>query len=287
MLDRARIDPLTGFFLRDALYPFLQNLLIKASLDNKSFSVALIDLDHFKKFNDKFGHDFGDEILKYFSSTLRLSLQENECYIFRYGGDEFIAVIPEKEPKEALRLVRQCGYNLAHRPFLLQNKLYKITASCGIASFPFGGKTIEELIKNADKAMYFSKRHGRNLATSTSSIKYLRLYRTLVLTVGSLVILCSLFILYRATLKQIIQPAISKILGIKNKDVVILKNGAVFEGFIVTETKDKVILNLSPEKGALGYFSGSEKYLVVFNKQEIAKIKYGSKKSRQKNYETP
>lgn len=280
MSNQARIDPLTRFFLRDALYPFLQNLIVKASLDNQGFSLALVDLDHFKKFNDKFGHDFGDEVLKYFASTLRLSLQENESYIFRYGGDEFIAVIPGKEPQEALRLLRQCSYNLDHRPFLFQNKLYKITLSCGIAVFPSNGKTIEDLIKSADKAMYFSKRHGRNSATLASSIKYLRIYWTLFFVFACTAILATGLILYRTgVIKQIIQPAINRILGIKTKDVLILKNGAIFEGYIVTEAKDKVVLNLSPKKGVLGHFSGEES-LVVFNRQEIAKIKYGSRPFR-------
>lgn len=277
---QARIDPLTRFFLRDALYPFLQNLIVKASLDNQGFSLALVDLDHFKKFNDKFGHDFGDEVLKYFASTLRLSLQENESYIFRYGGDEFIAVIPGKEPQEALRLLRQCSYNLDHRPFLFQNKLYKITLSCGIAVFPSNGKTIEDLIKSADKAMYFSKRHGRNSATLASSIKYLRIYWAFFFVLACVAILATGLILYRTgVIKQIIQPAINRILGIKTKDVLILKNGAIFEGYIVTEAKDKVVLNLSPKKGVLGHFSGEES-LVVFNRQEIAKIKYGSRPFR-------
>ncbi len=280
MLEQTQIDSLTGCFVRGALNPFLERIIIESRTRGKSFSMALVDLDHFKKFNDKFGHIFGDEILKYVTSTLRMTFSEQQSNFFRYGGDEFIGVFLDKEPKEILRLVRQCNYNLVHRPFLFRNKFYRITLSCGIAGFPFDGKTIEGLIKKADEAMYLSKRYGRNRVTLAGRIKYLKLLRIFIL-IGSIgIIFCSLFIAYI----RIIQPTVSQIKGIKvftkpkKLDTIILKNGMVFEGRILAETNDKVTLNLSLEKG---------EGLVTFNKPEIGQIRYGSGMPPKKDYKIP
>lgn len=280
MLEQTQIDSLTGCFVRGALSPFLERLIIESRTRGKSFSMALIDLDHFKKFNDKFGHIFGDEILKYVTSTLRMTFSEQQSNFFRYGGDEFIGAFIDNEPKEILRLLRQCNYNLVHRPFLFRNKFYRITLSCGIVSFPFDGKTIEELIKKADEAMYLSKRYGRNRVTLASRIKYLKLVRIFIL-IGSIgIIFCSMFIAYI----RIIQPTVNQIKNIeivtksKKLDAIILKSGMVFEGRILTETEDKVTLNLYLDKG---------EGLMTFNKPEIAQIRYGSSIPLKKDYKTP
>jgi len=280
MLEQAQRDYLTGFFVREALNPFLEKLILEANVSGKSFWVIVIDLDHFKKFNDKFGHIFGDEILKYVTSTLRLTFYKSQCYLFRYGGDEFVGAFPDTEPKEIFHLVQQCNYNLLHRPFLFQNKFYRITASCGIAGFPLDGKTSEELIQKADQAMYFSKRYGRNRATLANRMKYLKAHRIFLLICSICIVFYSLFVLYRLSFKKIIQPTIRQIQNIKitikpkNLDAIILKNGLVFEGRILAETEDKVILNLYLEKG-----EGS----ATFNKAEIAKIKYGLRTSGEKH----
>ena len=178
MPEELRRDGLTGFFVREELVLFLARLMAGAGEGEKGFSIALIDIDHFKKFNDKHGHLFGDEILKYATSTLRLTFYEGQCSFFRYGGDEFIAVFPGKDPKEAQGLIRQCHTNLFRRPCLSGNKLYRVMISCGIAGFPSDAKTPEELIQKADEAMYFSKRNGRNTTTVLGKIPYLRLRKT-------------------------------------------------------------------------------------------------------------
>lgn len=232
-----------------------------------------MDLDHFKKFNDKYGHVFGDEILKYFTSTLRLTFSELQSNFFRYGGDEFIGVFMEKEPKEILRLMRQCNYNLVHRPFLVKNKFYRITLSCGIVGFPLDGKTIEELIKRADEAMYLSKLYGRNRVTLASRIKQLKLLRALMVIVSIIVIICSVFIAYIS----IIRPTVAQMKGFEiirkpeKLDKIILKSGMVFEGHILAETEDKVTLKLYLDKG---------EGLMTLDKPEIAQIEYGSSTSQ-------
>lgn len=281
MLEQAPKDFLTGFFSRDSLGGFLENIIIESNLKKKIFTIALIDLDRFKRFNDKFGHAFGDEVLKYATSTLRLTFHNEQCYLFRFGGDEFIAVFPDKEPQEILRLFKRCNYNMLHRHFLYANKLYKVTISCGIASFPYDGITQEKLLERIDEAMYFSKRHGRNLTTLAGRIKYLKAWKIFLLFCSIFIIFFAVFILYPFLSRKILKPTVGQITGFKvitrqakpkNLDTLILKNGFVFEGRIIAETKDKVILNLYFEKG-----EGS----VTFNRSEIEKIKYGSLTSLQ------
>lgn len=86
MFEQVQKDYLTGFFLRESLNTFLEKLISYSTVNKERFSLVLIDLDKFKKFNDTYGHSFGDEILKYVASMLRLSFPENPFYFFRYGG---------------------------------------------------------------------------------------------------------------------------------------------------------------------------------------------------------
>jgi len=160
-------DALTGCFTRGSLFNFLDKLQIESSMAGKPFSVMLIDLDHFKEMNDKRGHAFGDEMLKYFSSTLRLSIETDEmtntpvAYVFRFGGDEFIIVFPGKTTDQAYKLAVNILHNIKHRPCLYHGHSYKISFSGGIATFPRDGETANELIEKADKAMYHSKKTGK------------------------------------------------------------------------------------------------------------------------------
>lgn len=279
MLEQAPKDCLTGFFSREALEPFLDEILSQVKLKKNYFSIALIDLDHFKKFNDKYGHLFGDEVLKYASSTLKLTFFAKGYQIFRYGGDEFIVAFVDTDPKEVLRLVRQCIYNLLRRPFLLANKFYKVTFSCGIAIFPNDAKTKEELIKKADEAMYFAKRHGRNRIVLASKIKFLKLRGLFLFFLIAAVIGGVIALVYKLSFKVVIQPTVDRMKDLKittkpeNLDTLILKNGGVFEGRILSEAEDKVVLNV--------YFD-KEEGTIVFNKSEIAQIKYGGKEALEK-----
>ena len=270
MPEQIPKDCLTGFFLRQALEPFLEGVITEAQLREKHFSLALIDLDHFKKFNDKFGHPFGDEILKYAASTLKLTFFEQGYQIFRYGGDEFIVVFVDKAPKEAVRSVRQCMHNLLHRPFLMANKFYKVGLSCGIVSFPGDAQTKGELIKKADEAMYFAKRHGRNRIVLYARIKLLRLQLFFVFLFFALVLGFIGLSVYQRFFKAVENKmrSLRIIPKPKDLDMVILKNGGVFEGRILSEVGNNVVLNV--------YFD-KEEGTMLFNKAEIAQIKYNGK----------
>ena len=171
-----KVDSLTGCFTRDCLLEFLNHLIIECSLSKKPFSILFIDLDHFKSMNDTYGHYFGDEMLKYFSSSMRLTLaseyMETEVinFIFRYGGDEFIIVLPFKNSQEAANMCRKLIDIIKKRHFLFRGRQFKLSFSSGIASYPNDATEIEELLKKADQALYFSKKHRKGMVTRYSGI---------------------------------------------------------------------------------------------------------------------
>ncbi len=155
MLENARKDFLTGLFARDSLDSCINEIISSCENEGKSFSIVLLDLDHFKKLNDKFGHLFGDDVLKYIASILQMTFFNNEGFFFRYGGDEFVGVFSNVEGFGTVRYMRLFLRNILHWPFLYKNRFHKILLSCGVACYPCDGKTPQELILKADEAMYF------------------------------------------------------------------------------------------------------------------------------------
>ena len=148
-LKSAKKDFLTKYFTRESLAPFINESIKKAQEQKREFGIVLVDLDHFKRFNDKYGHDIGDEVLEYAASTLRITLK-GECHFFRYGGDEFILVFDKSRLWEIFNFMKICRFQYGIRHFLHGMKHFRVTFSCGIASFPRDGKTAAALIKRAD-----------------------------------------------------------------------------------------------------------------------------------------
>jgi len=276
VIEEGQKDYLTGFYLRDTLYLFLKELITDAKLNKKYFSILLIDLDHFKKYNDRFGHLFGDELLEYVADAFPLFFPRTNC--FRYGGDEFVVILTDKDSREAFDLALRLKYNMAERPFLFEGKSYnafKISFSCGIASFPSDGQTASELLKRADEAMYFSKRHGRNLITIATRMKYITFRNMFVVFLGISAILIALSTLYLFPFKEAINRVMRNIAGIritaeqKGLDTIILKNGNVLKGEILEETDHELVLKMHLKGGV-----GSR----VLQKSEIAKIEHSKEK---------
>jgi diguanylate cyclase (GGDEF)-like protein len=174
-------DFLTNCYTREGLGTIMNTMVEQFQTHGKPFSFFLIDIDHFKKYNDRFGHIHGDEALKYFSSTLRLYLQENECYPFRLGGDEFVVVFPRTTTQECFALAKKLEKALKKRPFIYKDKQMRVISfSGGIASYPADGETLEELLENSDKAMYSSKKRGRGRTTQYRSLPAIQITRFLI-----------------------------------------------------------------------------------------------------------
>jgi diguanylate cyclase (GGDEF)-like protein len=169
--DMAVTDSLTGLFVRRYFMVKLQEEIHRADRYGKPLSVVMADLDRFKKINDTYGHDAGDRALKTISQFFQKNIRDVDA-IGRYGGEEFVMLIPDADKEAAFCLAERLRKELAK---VKLEDLPPITISLGIATYPSDGTDIEELIKKADAAMYEAKQKGRNKAVKFSrAIKLVR-----------------------------------------------------------------------------------------------------------------
>lgn len=167
----TRKDFLTGFFTRESLVSSVNELRASYETYKKAFSILLVDIDRFKSFNDKYGHLIGDEVIKYFSSSIRLNLVAESTTLFRFGGDEFLILFHAADANEADALGGRLLDNVKGRPCNIRGSQLQVSFSGGIASYPADGQTAEELIEKADKALYSSKKSGRGQITRYSKLR--------------------------------------------------------------------------------------------------------------------
>ncbi|OYZ66568.1 MAG: diguanylate cyclase, partial [Sulfuricurvum sp. 24-42-5] len=156
----ANYDALTGLPNRRQMDDHLNYTMSLAKRNEGYFAVMFLDLDHFKNINDTLGHNFGDLLLIELSKRLIEALREEDT-ISRMGGDEFILLLPQTEGNGAAQVAQKLLDSIS-KPFLIEEHQLTVTASIGIALYPADGSTIETLTKNADAAMYRSKKEGRN-----------------------------------------------------------------------------------------------------------------------------
>jgi diguanylate cyclase (GGDEF)-like protein len=169
--DMAVTDSLTGLYVRRYFMVKLQEEIHRAERYNKPLSIVMVDLDRFKKINDTYGHDAGDRALKTISQFFQRNIRDVDA-IGRYGGEEFVMLIPDADKEAAFCLAERLRKELAK---VKLEDLPPITISLGIATYPSDGTDIEELIKKADAAMYEAKQKGRNKAVKFSrAIKLVR-----------------------------------------------------------------------------------------------------------------
>jgi diguanylate cyclase (GGDEF)-like protein/PAS domain S-box-containing protein len=160
----AFYDKLTGLPNRRMFMDNLQNLVKNSQRQNKTFAVFFMDLDDFKYINDSLGHEAGDELLK--ETGLRLKeIFRNTDMVARLGGDEFtvtIENIKDSDDVDLNYLAKKLLSQLSNKPITVQDRNLTVNTSIGIAKYPENGLDSESLVKNADTAMYFAKRSGKN-----------------------------------------------------------------------------------------------------------------------------
>lgn len=160
--QQAIRDPLTGLYNRRYLLETVDHELSRATRRDQSVSLMMIDLDHFKNFNDEYGHDIGDFILSEFGRLLRIIIREEDIPC-RYGGEEFVVLFPETEEAAARLIAERIVTKVHEHEFLFNHQVYgPITISAGVSIFPKNGKTMDILIKQADNALYGAKAAGRD-----------------------------------------------------------------------------------------------------------------------------
>lgn len=150
--NNSIIDPLTGIYNRRHFDAVLDRIYSE-NKDDGAFSIMIIDIDHFKRFNDTYGHDVGDEALKSVVNTVRKNIRHNLDMFFRFGGEEFI-IITSDDKNGSIKLAEKLNK-------LEYKAVEKVNISIGVATYEKGISKIE-LIKIADNNLYKAKENGRN-----------------------------------------------------------------------------------------------------------------------------
>ncbi|MDO4799535.1 MAG: diguanylate cyclase [Bacillota bacterium] len=163
----ATMDKLTGVLLRKHLEQRFSNILSSARKQSIPFSVIMLDIDRFKAVNDTYGHRKGDEILTKLGELLVRSTRSTDL-VGRYGGEEFILLLPETTANDAFKVGEKIRRTVEASHLMGEDQT--LTISLGVATYPEDGVNEEELVEKADQALYYSKNNGRNRTTSWDPI---------------------------------------------------------------------------------------------------------------------
>ncbi len=162
--QKAQIDGLTGLWNRAYFERRLEEILAACARYDRQTCLVMIDIDHFKEVNDTYGHPFGDRVLEYAAETMRAAtrLSDVPC---RYGGEEFVIILPETDASSSLAFAERLRKQLAEHVWRKKDKTFAVTASFGAAcNVDENGVrlTPKQLVDAADEALYRAKRGGRN-----------------------------------------------------------------------------------------------------------------------------
>ncbi|MBD3295897.1 MAG: diguanylate cyclase [Candidatus Omnitrophica bacterium] len=155
------VDGLTEVFLRRYLMGRLEEEVDRAGRLGLTFSLGMVDVDHFKRCNDQYGHLVGDTVLKKIAERLKSSVREVDM-IARYGGEEFCIVLPETPKDQATTVAERLRKSVCLENIKAFDEDLRMTVSVGIATYPEDARNVEDLIEKADTALYRAKRKGRN-----------------------------------------------------------------------------------------------------------------------------
>ncbi len=158
---QARTDMLTGLSNRRHFLELAEQELARSQRDGDLLSMLMIDLDEFKSINDRYGHQFGDSILKKVGEVFGKTLRAGDIY-GRVGGEEFAVLVPESDEKEASEVAERLRMEISTIPGSPSDRSERVTASIGIVTLPAVDADIDLLFNLADRAMYQAKRAGRN-----------------------------------------------------------------------------------------------------------------------------
>jgi diguanylate cyclase (GGDEF)-like protein len=161
--DRANEDSLTGLFNHRFLHERLEYELMRAGRANQPLAIALFDLNNFKTFNDTYGHQAGDEVLRVVATTLGMCLRGTDV-AGRYGGDEFLVILPQADEPGARMLLNRVKRRLEEQANAGFPPI-RIQLAAGIAVYPRDGNNKRDLIASADRAMYAEKRAAISAAS--------------------------------------------------------------------------------------------------------------------------
>ncbi len=159
--ELARIDELTGLLNRRSFIERTEYEINRARRLDHSLAIAMIDLDNFKEVNDQFSHQIGDQVLREIANLLCINIR-NIDIIGRYGGDEITLLMPETTQDNAFQALQRLKNILAEHEFICNERVFRVTASIGLACYQAADASFEKMISAADEALYRAKDHGRN-----------------------------------------------------------------------------------------------------------------------------
>ncbi len=171
--NMAITDPLTNLYNRRYLIETLTTLIYISERSNSKIAILMIDIDNFKNFNDEYGHETGDEVLKAIAKTLKMSIRRSDI-VGRFGGEEFIIILPNTNKEQAYLVAEKIRKNvedLDYNNFNLKN-IPKITISIGLSIYPMHGYSHYHLIRKADEALYQAKKTGKNKTIIAEILPY-------------------------------------------------------------------------------------------------------------------
>lgn len=159
--ELAVTDDLTGIYNRRHFIENVNRELYRSKRASRPLSIIMFDIDHFKSINDTYGHPVGDEVLKKITAMISGNLRSIDIYA-RYGGEEFIICLPEAALEDAKNVAEKIRSIVEETIMQDTNNNFKVTISLGIASLSQDTDALEQIIEQADKALYKAKQSGRN-----------------------------------------------------------------------------------------------------------------------------
>jgi diguanylate cyclase (GGDEF)-like protein len=167
---RARTDPLTGLWNRHHFGEQLQRTLNEADRYDAPVSLVLVDIDHFKRVNDTWGHEAGDSVLKQVARILQDGVRAVDICV-RYGGEEIAMLLPKTDSDHAVEVAERLRARIAAQPVRHGRSEIPVTASFGVATYPETVKVRDQLFPASDKALYIAKHEGRNRVRAKPATK--------------------------------------------------------------------------------------------------------------------
>jgi diguanylate cyclase (GGDEF)-like protein len=164
LFELATTDGMTKLYVHRYFQLLLDKELKRSQRYNKKFSLIMMDIDNFKSFNDTYGHQLGDKVLREVANVAKRN-SRSEDIVARYGGEEFIMILPETDSNQAVICAERIRANVAEIEIPFEDKTLRVTISLGISTYPDHAKDKEELIRAADTALYASKHRGKNCVT--------------------------------------------------------------------------------------------------------------------------
>ena len=166
LYELAITDGLTGLFIHRYFQMRLESELARATRSNERLALIMFDIDHFKKFNDTWGHQVGDRVIKLVADRIRKNVREGIDIAARYGGEEFTVIMPDTDLCGAMAFAERLRQSVEQCVIEHEDQQLKVTVSLGCAVYPDHCQNRELLICNADSALYKSKERGRNCVTA-------------------------------------------------------------------------------------------------------------------------